>query len=90
MKIGILTYVHAVNYGAVLQAYALCKRLNEENDIEAELIDFRMKKEIKYYVKETLFKKTFFVYHLIYKDFCLLIKIQNCFLYRKINWLVMI
>ena len=45
MKIGILTYHRAINYGAFLQAYGLCQRLNEETDIEAEVIDFQMKKE---------------------------------------------
>lgn len=49
IKAGILTYHRAVNFGAFLQAYGLCMRLNEEQDIEAEVIDFRMKKEEKYY-----------------------------------------
>lgn len=49
MKVGILTYHRAHNYGAYLQAYALCSRLNEEVDIDAEIIDFRMKKEIDFY-----------------------------------------
>lgn len=45
MKIGILTYHRACNYGAYMQAYCLCSRLNEEADIQAELIDFHMEKE---------------------------------------------
>ncbi len=49
MKIGVLTYHRAVNYGAFLQAYALCQRLNQEEDIEAELIDFQCEKEVKLY-----------------------------------------
>lgn len=49
MKVGILTYHRAHNYGAYLQAYALCSRLNEEPDIDSEIIDFRMKKEIDFY-----------------------------------------
>lgn len=49
MKIGILTYHRSNNYGAFLQAYALCQRLNQENWIEAEIIDFRMKIEKKEY-----------------------------------------
>lgn len=49
MKVGVLTYHRARNYGAFLQAYALCKRLNEEKEIEAEVIDFQMKKEINRY-----------------------------------------
>lgn len=49
MKIGIITYHRAVNYGAYLQACALCSRLNEESNITAEIIDFQMKKENKKY-----------------------------------------
>ena len=49
MKIGILTFHRAINYGAFLQAYGLCQRLNEESDIEAEIIDFRMTKEHRFY-----------------------------------------
>lgn len=49
MKVGIITYHRAQNYGAFLQAYALCRRLNEENDIIAEVIDFRMEKEVSAY-----------------------------------------
>lgn len=44
-KIGILTFHRALNYGAVLQAYALEKKirdLNKENEVE--LIDYRCKK----------------------------------------------
>lgn len=49
MKIGILTYHRAINYGAYLQACALCNRLNQEDDIDAEIIDFRMRIEEKSY-----------------------------------------
>ena len=49
MKIGILTYHRACNYGAYLQACALCNRLNQENFIEAEIIDFRMRIEARKY-----------------------------------------
>lgn len=49
MYIGIITYHRACNYGAYLQACALCNRLNMEEDIIAEIIDFRMKKENKIY-----------------------------------------
>lgn len=42
MKIGILTFHRALNYGAVLQAYALCNFLNE-NGFDAEIIDYRNK-----------------------------------------------
>lgn len=49
MKIGIMTYHRACNYGAYLQAFALCSRLNQEEDIDAEIIDFHMLKEKKFY-----------------------------------------
>lgn len=52
MNIGILTYHRAYNMGAYLQACALCARLNGEPDIEAEIIDFRMKKEVSYYDRD--------------------------------------
>lgn len=42
MKVGILTYHRALNYGAFLQAVCLCERLNAEKDISAEIIDFDM------------------------------------------------
>ena len=40
-KIGIVTFHRAYNYGALLQAYALQKKINEEND--AYIIDYRNK-----------------------------------------------
>lgn len=49
MKIGVLTFHRAHNYGAYLQACALCNRLNMENNIDCEIIDFRMNKEIAFY-----------------------------------------
>lgn len=49
MKVGILTFHHAYNYGAFLQACALCSRLNLEDDINAEIIDYYMEKEVKKY-----------------------------------------
>lgn len=49
MKIGILTYHRAINYGAFLQANALCARLNTEKDIVAEIIDYRTNAEKKFY-----------------------------------------
>ena len=48
MKIGILTLHRAVNYGAVLQAYALTKKCIDL-DAEAELIDYRCKFTEDYY-----------------------------------------
>lgn len=43
MKIGILTFHRAVNYGAVLQAYALTKKLKMLEQ-EAEIIDYQCEK----------------------------------------------
>lgn len=40
MKIGLLTYHHSMNYGAVLQTYATCRALKELGH-EVEIIDFR-------------------------------------------------
>ena len=49
IKVGILTFHRAYNYGAYLQACALCNRLNQEEDIECEIIDFRMQKDVEFY-----------------------------------------
>ncbi|MCR5606721.1 MAG: polysaccharide pyruvyl transferase family protein [Treponema sp.] len=43
MEVGILTFHRAVNYGAVLQAYALQDKI-EQMGHEAEIIDYRCKK----------------------------------------------
>lgn len=40
MKVGTITYHRAVNYGAVLQTYALQKILNDFN-VDSEVIDYR-------------------------------------------------
>lgn len=60
MKIGILTFFRPVNYGAYLQAYALSHRLNQEEDIEAEIIDFRMPAEDVFYEKDFKLQKNIF------------------------------
>ena len=39
MKSGILTFHKSRNYGAVLQAYALCSVLNKL-DVDTEIIDY--------------------------------------------------
>ena len=49
MKIGILTYCNSYNYGAYLQAYNLCSKLNTYENIEAELIDYSMRQELEIY-----------------------------------------
>jgi hypothetical protein len=50
MKIGILTFHKTNNYGASLQAYALCKYLCN-NHIEAEVIDYQNSKMENDYIK---------------------------------------
>lgn len=40
MKVGIITFHRAVNYGAVFQAYALCRYINDLG-IECKIIDYR-------------------------------------------------
>lgn len=44
MKIGILTYHSSHNYGAFLQAYSLAAFLNKQMGIDAEIIDYSLKK----------------------------------------------
>lgn len=46
-KIGILTYHNNENRGAILQAYALCKAINETFSCEAEIIEYRTKSKEK-------------------------------------------
>ena len=45
IQIGILTFHRAKNYGAYLQACALCNRLNQEDQFSCEIIDYRMQRE---------------------------------------------
>ena len=41
-RIGILTFHQALNYGAVLQAYALCRAVSDNcPDVKAEIVDYR-------------------------------------------------
>ncbi len=40
MKVNVINFHHVLNYGAVIQGYALCKFLND-NGHEAKLIDYR-------------------------------------------------
>ena len=41
MKCGIITFHRAINYGGVLQAYALQEYINKELDVDCEIIDYR-------------------------------------------------
>lgn len=49
MKIGIITFHRAVNYGAVLQSYALCTKIKDMLHIECDIIDYRSKFIEHYY-----------------------------------------
>lgn len=40
MKIGILTFHRALNYGAVLQAYALSTYINSQKNCDCEIVDY--------------------------------------------------
>jgi hypothetical protein len=51
MKIGIITYHHLPNYGALLQAYALCKVVKNLGH-EVEIIDYRPYRAVNYYIKD--------------------------------------
>ncbi len=44
IHVGVLTYHRGYNYGAQLQARALCNRMNLEPDMDCELIDYHRKK----------------------------------------------
>ena len=48
-NIGILTYHGSYNYGAFLQAFSLCSRLNQEPGIHAEIIDYNMPSALRMY-----------------------------------------
>lgn len=53
IRVGILTFHNAHNYGAYLQSFALCNALNKDNEINAEVIDFIMQVEKKRYSLNT-------------------------------------
>ncbi len=59
MNVGIMTFWGSVNYGAFLQAYALVQKLNREEGINAEIINFRMKRELNYYTQELRIQRNF-------------------------------
>lgn len=68
MKIGILTFHRAENFGAVLQAYALSRYLTSFNN-EVEIIDYRCPQiDITYHIfnPRVLFKNRYFIFALKY------------------------
>ena len=54
MKVGILTYNRSHNYGAFLQAYSLCQKLNTIDNIDCEIINYNLETEDKVYKKKRL------------------------------------
>ena len=73
MKIGLLTYHHSMNYGAVLQTYATCRAL-EELGHEVELIDFRQPEKpsnwwLPFYFKVKAFERFKTKYYAPYSDY---------------------
>ena len=94
MKIGILTYCNSYNYGAYLQAYNLCSKLNTYENIEAELIDYSMRQELEIY-KVRIHKNPLVTYEKYMKkkaftkakkDLCLRLIIQ---IYQMVNNMIM-
>lgn len=56
MNVGILTYHRSINYGAVIQAYALSQRLKEIPGINVEIIDYMSLKMDLYYKLFTIYR----------------------------------
>lgn len=56
MKIGILTYHRSINYGAVMQSYALSQRLKEIDGVDVEIIDYMSSKMDRYYKLFTIYR----------------------------------
>lgn len=56
MKVGILTYHRSVNYGAVMQSYALAQRLKEIDGVEVEIIDYMSARMHRYYKLFTIYR----------------------------------
>lgn len=87
MKVGIMTFHRAINYGAVLQAYALRKKV-EQLGGEAEVIDYRCKKITRDYSLNPFFAKNIkdFVFRLCSAPYLSIRKNKfNSFLKQEIN-----
>ena len=56
MKIGILTYHRSINYGAVMQSYALSRRLSELHNVDVEIIDYMSARMDRYYKLFTIYR----------------------------------
>jgi len=55
MKVGIITFHRAINYGAVFQTYALCKYINNKG-IDCKVIDYRCNEIEKIYNPQISYK----------------------------------
>ena len=56
VKVGILTYHRSINYGAVVQAFALSQRLKELENVEVEIIDYMSARMDRYYKLFTVYR----------------------------------
>ena len=52
MRVGILTYHRSHNYGAFLQAYSLCAKLNEYENIDCEIVNYNLLTQDQVYKKK--------------------------------------
>ena len=73
MKIGLLTYHHSMNYGAVLQTYATCRALKELGHV-VEIIDFRQPEKpsnwwLPFYFKVKAFERFKVKHYAPYSDY---------------------
>ena len=54
MRVGILTYHRSHNYGAFLQAYSLCAKLNEYENVDCEIVNYNLASEDTVYKKKRI------------------------------------
>lgn len=93
MNINILTFHTPINYGAILQAYALQKYLKDNfQDVVVSNVDFKTKVHVKKYSVFVKFRRNVFLY--VMHQFCVflryrqLIKRKNkfvCFLMKEFS-----
>ena len=71
-KIGILTFHQCINYGAILQTFALQKYLNRFDNVNAEVINYENKTFKEKYTIRRFFKKqkiSYFIYNYLVMPF---------------------
>lgn len=82
-KVGVLTFHDYDNYGAILQSYALQKKLEELN-VKAELIDYRCDYIHKVFGLSSLKKRGLFTYiYTVIGHICYLPRRRKCNQFRK-------